>query len=153
MTILYRKQKELMMKLKLMIAGTVATLACSIALAGFVQPAPVTFDFFEGGGTASGDMRTAREAKNDVDFIGCGVRQFDNGVSQSTFGFCQAQNAEVESITCFTDRPALLETMRATADNSFITFSWVDVDDGEGGLTQECIRVGFSTQSFYLPKK
>ena len=39
--------------------------------------------------------------------------------------------------------------MKGTSAYAFITFSWED--DGFGG--GECTRVGFSTQSFYLPAK
>ena len=37
--------------------------------------------------------------------------------------------------------------MRVGSSYGFVTFSWDD--DGAGNLT--CNRVGFSTQSFYLP--
>ena len=40
-----------------------------------------------------------------------------------------------------------IDEVRANTDYAFITFNWQD--DGFGGA--ECIRVGFSTQSFYLP--
>ena len=40
--------------------------------------------------------------------------------------------------------PELVITMAATADFSFITFNWDEND--------ECTRIGFSTQSFYLPE-
>jgi hypothetical protein len=53
-----------------------------------------------------------------------------------------------ESITCFSDNKALLDGIQSIADNSFVTFSWVD--DGTGALT--CRSIGSSTQSFYLPK-
>ena len=38
----------------------------------------------------------------------------------------------------------LLDAIKATADFSFVTFSW-----NEAG---QCIRIGFSTQSFYIPE-
>ena len=48
------------------------------AFAGYQQPAPVTVDIDpnDGSFTASGDMLSARTAKNDVESIGCGVRKF-----------------------------------------------------------------------------
>ena len=75
-------------------------------------------------------------------------RTFDDGMGGSfVFGFCQAEDAEGNNITCFTDNPVLIDAMRSTSDFAFITFNWRD--DGLGGA--ECIRVGHSTQSFYLP--
>jgi hypothetical protein len=49
-------------------------------------------------------------------------------------------------VTCFSQNRELLETIRASADASFITFNFID--DGAGGYT--CTRIGFSNQSFYL---
>lgn len=119
-----------------------------VAYAGLVQPAPVDVDltnFF-----AQGDQFTARQSAGDTQFIGCGSRTFDDGLGSSfKFGFCQAEDADGDSVTCFTQNPVLLDAMRSTSDYAYITFSWRD--DGAGGA--ECIRVGHSTQSFYLPKK
>lgn len=127
----------------------ITILACvslaAAAHAGLVQPAPVDVELDNQ--IANGDMLTARTSSNSVEFIGCGVRQFDDGINEFAFGFCQAGDADENQITCFTQTPSLLETIRAISDNSFVTFSWRD--DGQGGA--ECVRVGFSTQSFYLP--
>ena len=125
---------------------TVLTLLAGVTFAGFVQPAVVVVDFVNM--LAEGDQNTARTAADDVSFIGCGVRVNDDGVNPPfAFGFCQAGDSEENEITCFTQNPNLLNAMGAGNDFSFITFSWRD--DGSGGA--ECTRIGFSTQSFYLP--
>ena len=131
------------MKLKHILIITLSTLASVFALAGLTQPAPVVVDLDNG--TAFGDMVTARFSDNDVEFIGCGVRVFDDGAGGSfQFGFCQAADSEGVNAFCNTDNPALLEAMKSTADFSFVTFSF----DEEG----VCNRIGFSTQSFYIPE-
>ena len=136
------------MKVRRLLAVPVLTLMASIAYAGLVQPAPVDVDLV--GLFAQGDQLTARSSAGDTEYIGCGSRTTDDGLGFSfRFGFCQAEDADGESITCFTQNPVLIEAMRATSDYAYITFSWQD--DGAGGA--ECIRVGHSTQSFYLPKK
>ena len=56
---------------------------------------------------------------------------------------CQAGDEEGDEATCFSEDAELLDMMRATGDYSFVTFSWNE--DGD------CTRIGFSTQSFYLP--
>lgn len=119
--------------------------------AGLTQPQPVIIEVNpDGSGTALGDMVSARESDNEFEFIGCGVRAFDDGVGGAFYtGFCQAAVAEAATFTCFTDNKALLDGIQTIADSSFITFSWSD--DGSGNLT--CIRIGSSTQSFYLPKQ
>lgn len=135
------------MKFRYLFVAAVLALVTSGVYAGFTQPAPVEVDLV--GMSALGDQVTARAAKNDIDFIGCGIRMFDDGAGGSfSFGFCQAQDSDEEQVTCFTTNASLLEAMHATSDYAFITFSWVD--DGSGGF--ECTRIGFSTQSFYLPK-
>jgi hypothetical protein len=117
-------------------------LVSSVAVAGQAQPAAVEVDLVNM--SAHGDMRTARNDKDKDVFIGCGVRTLVGGAEPFYFGFCQAEDAEGERIVCSTLDPDLLFAMNATADNSFVTFSWNEVD--------ECTRIGFSTQSFYLPK-
>ena len=133
------------MKARHVLISAILALFSSIAVAGFIQPAPVMVDATNM--TALGDMWTARTADNDVEFIGCGIRVFDDGISSLSFGFCQAGDADEVEITCFTQNQFLLDTINSASDFSFVTFGWVD--DGLGGA--ECVRIGFSTQSFYLP--
>lgn len=134
-----------MKKMKYLVSMAVLTLLAGLASAGLKQPAPVTVDLDNM--TAQGDQNTARIAADDVSFIGCGIRVFDDGMFSNAFGFCQAGDSEENSVTCFTQNPNLLQAIGRTSDFAFITFSWRD--DGFGGA--ECIRVGSSTQSFYLP--
>ena len=134
------------MKIRYVISIAALTLLAGVTLAGLVQPVSVVVDLVNM--TALGDQNTARTAPDDVSFIGCGVRVIDDGVFPPfAFGFCQAGDSEENQITCFTENPNLLNTMGAGNDSSFISFSWRD--DGFGGT--ECIRIGFSTQSFYRP--
>ena len=114
----------------------------SVAYAGFTQPAVVEVDLTNS--FAGGDQLTARTSDNPDVFIGCGIRIFDNANNPFYWGFCQARDSEGESIQCFTQSPDLLEAMRSTSAYAYITFSW-------NPSTLECTRVGFSTQSFYLP--
>ena len=117
----------------------------AVSVAGLVQPADVIITLeTDGSGSAQGDMVTARFADNDVEFIGCGIRLFDFGSGVFEFGFCQAEDSSETSAFCSTQNADLLESMRATADFSFVTFSF----DTAG----ECTRIGFSTQSFYIPE-
>ena len=134
------------MKIRYLISIVALTLLAGVTFAGFVQPAPVVVDLVAM--FAQGDQNTARIAPDDVSFIGCGIRVTDDGVNPPfAFGFCQAGDSEENQITCFTENPNLLNTMGAGNDFSFISFNWQD--DGFGGA--ECIRIGYSTQSFYLP--
>ena len=129
---------------KIASALAVAMIATS-ANAGFTQPAEVEVDLVNG--LAQGDQVSARYTADNPQLIGCGMRRralpaggyFDNG-------FCQATDAAGDTIICTTTDAGLIEAMRASGEYGFITFSW-DV------ATQECTRVGFSSQSFYLPKK
>jgi len=133
------------MKTRYLLSIAALTLLAGIVSAGGVQPAVVTVDLDNM--FAQGDQWTARIAKDDVSFIGCGTRVFDDGVNAFSFGFCQATDSADVGINCFTQNPVLVDAMSATSAYAFITFSWQD--DGFGGA--ECTRVGFSTQSFYLP--
>lgn len=132
------------MKLKIAAAICGASMLVPLAFAGTTQPAPVIVDL--DANFAQGDMLTARDAKSDDVFIGCGTRSFDDGFGGTfEFGFCQAQDEEVERGFCNTTNPGLTEAMGRLDGTSFVTFSW-DPNTGE------CTRVGSSTQSFYLDK-
>ena len=133
------------MKIRYLLSIAALTLIAGVASAGLKQPAPVTIDLTNM--FASGDQVTARIAPDDVTFIGCGIRVIDDGVNPFSFGFCQAGDSAEVQITCFTQNADLLDAMKATSAYAFITFGWRD--DGGGGA--ECIRIGFSTQSIYVP--
>jgi len=111
------------------------------AFAGSVIPARVTVDL--DARIAFGDQLTARTSANDVELIGCGVRYFDDGMGGAfSFGFCQAINADEETILCQTMSPSLLDAIKSLNSYSYITFTWNELGD--------CTQVGNSTQSFYL---
>jgi len=115
-----------------------------VALAGYTQPATVEVDLDNA--YAGGDTFTARNAQEDNVFIGCGVRNYDDGLGGIIkYGFCQAEDAEGDRILCSTFNPDLVEAMGAKSDYSFITFRWNE--------DFECVSAGSSTQSFYLPRK
>lgn len=132
-----------------LLSATVLTLLATAALGGLVQPKAVLIIVDEfNNGFADGNQLTARASDNEIEFIGCGTRIFDDGVGGSfKFGFCQAGDAEDNQVTCFTENETLLDAMKANNAYSYITFSFQD--DGFGGL--ECVRVGMSANSFYLP--
>ena len=130
------------MKIRYLLSVAALTVLAGIASAGYIQPAAVFVDLDTM--SAVGDQWTARTSKNDVEFIGCGVRVFSDGYS---WGFCQANNSEDVGVTCITDNVYLLEAIKGISDFSVIIFEWQD--DGGGGA--ECTYIGFSTQSFYLP--
>ncbi len=128
------------MKTPWIITATALCLASPMASAGLYQPAPFVFD--PANRVAAGDMYSVRISDNTGDFIGCGIRAYDNGF---TTGFCQAGTGtnDGEFFTCFTDNPTLLEALKAISAFSFITFRW----DADGN----CTHIGNSTQSLYLP--
>ena len=126
----------------MVLAAIVLGLASGAALAGYVQPQPVLIDLVNR--TAIGDMLSARNADNDLDLIGCGVRTFDiGGGSSLSLGFCSAGDTFGAQISCTTENPALIDAIHAISDYSFITFRWDE--------NFQCTAVGNSTQSFYLP--
>ena len=132
-----------MKKLAILLTGA-ATLLSTAAFGGSVQPFPVDVDLTNL--TASGDMVTARYSENDNEFIGCGIRIIQDGVGGVfSFGFCQAEDRDGERAFCNSQDAALLDAISSSGDYGFITFSY-DEDD-------VCTRIGFSNQSFYLPKK
>lgn len=139
------------MQIKQLVAAATLVLLSSLGLAGFLQPfsVEVTINPDMSGG-ASGDMATARFSENDIELIGCGIRTFDDGAGGVfEFGFCQAvmDDGSEEGLRgfCNTDRSNILDTLKATGDYSFVTFNW--------NAAGECTRVGFSTQSFYIPEQ
>ena len=99
------------MKKRSVILTITLTLLAGFAVAGLVQPAPVDVDLVNM--FAQGDQHTARTSAGDTEFIGCGTRSFDDGMGNTfRFGFCQAEDADGDNITCFTQSDALLDEMR-----------------------------------------
>ena len=134
------------MKTRKILAIAFLTLFSAIALAGMVVDGPVEIVLNEdGSGQAIGNMTSARYSDNDVEYIGCGTRNIDvGGGNFFQFAFCQAGDAAEELAFCSTQNPDLVGALEAIADHSFVIFSF----DANG----ECTRIGFSTQSFYLPE-
>ena len=144
----------MMMNWKAPIIGLILAGASSAALAGFTQPQEVDVDLTNQ--TALGDQVTARYNADPDVYIGCGMRRTrtGGGLIVNT-GFCQAKDAADELVTCFTEDSELLDAIASSSDFGFITFSWNNIPGPLPGdpPSAECRRIGFSNQSFYLPKK
>ena len=135
------------MRVRQVTLGGILALGSSAVMAGLVQPAPVEVTLFSsGGGRAFGDMATARFSKDEIAFIGCGVRRiYTVDGSFGVFGFCQARTSLGVNGTCFSEDPALIEALASIADYSSITFTW--------NSSGECTAIGNSVGSFYIPAK
>jgi len=134
------------MRKKHLIAMGALVLTSSAALAGLVTITPVSVTLNpDASGTALGSMSAARFSKNEVEYIGCGVRRITTGTGIVVFGFCQANTAAGVLGFCESEDPALIASIGDQDDFSFITFSW-----DSAGI---CRGIGNSTQSFYIPSK
>lgn len=133
------------MRIKHVISIGALILGSSVALAGKVQPAPVLVTLNDdGSGSASGDMVSARFSDNEVEAMGCGIRRFDDGAGNSyEYAFCQATAADAVRGVCFTESPTLIKAVADVSDYSYISFAW--------NVEGDCIAIGSSTQSFYIP--
>jgi hypothetical protein len=133
-----------MKTIKIILVTSVAFFS-TITIAGSISEIPVTVTLNEdGSGSMSGSMSTARFSDNDVEFIGCGTRNIDAGQPELVrFAFCQGGTAAGEEGFCSTLNPALVDILDAIADNSFVLVNF----DANG----DCISIGLSTQSFYIP--
>jgi len=139
------------MKLKYIVTAGLAMICMPLIFAGYLQPAVVDVDLDNN--FVGGDMVSARYADNETEFIGCGVRNFDDGLGGIfETGFCQAEDAEGDRAACFTSSPHLLDAIKAISDFSYITYSYNVNVDVDGNESFECTRIGNSTQSFYLPE-
>ena len=130
------------MKPKILMSVACLALVSTGALAGASIDVPVNVDLDTR--FAEGDTDTARlDADEDVR-IGCGIRVLDDGAGGTfRFGFCSAEDAEGDSITCTAIDAGVLDGILYGSDYGYMTFSW-DEDD-------VCTRIGFSNQSQYLP--
>jgi len=132
-----------MKKLTITMAGLGLAFLSSAAMGGLVQPFPVDVDLKNA--IANGDMVSARNSSNATEFIGCGIRKVSDGAGGVfEFGFCQAEDKGGDRIACNTTDAGLLDAISSSNDFSFVTFGW--------DASNQCTRIGFSNQSFYLPK-
>ena len=133
-----------MKKSRIAIAGAGLAMLSTAAFGGLVQPAIVDVDLTSM--FAGGDMVTARYSDNATEFIGCGIRKISDGMGGTfDFGFCQAEDREGDRIICNSTDPAVLDAISSSGDFGYVTFSW--------DATDTCTRIGFSNQSFYLPRR
>lgn len=134
------------MKPKYLTSILLAMCISGLASAGDFQPRPVEIELdSDDSGNARGSMTSARFSDNDEEYIGCGVRLWSQpDGTYFNWGFCQAKDADGEQVFCETEDSEMLDIMKATGDYSYITFEW----DTDGN----CIGIGFSTQSFYIPE-
>ncbi len=91
------------------IIGLALSGASAAAIAGFTQPAEVDVIFNvapdPAGGTATGDMTTARYNSDPDVYIGCGIRKIQNSLGDVvSTGFCQAEDA-ADTLSARTNRP------------------------------------------------
>jgi hypothetical protein len=135
------------MKTRYLFSTLFLVLVATSSFAGRFNDVPVTIDF--DAGFAEGSQLTAKTSKNEVEFIGCGIRNFNNGFSSFRFGFCQAEDAAGNFVFCDTQNPSLLDDISSISDYAYITFDWIETAPD----IRECIRIGSSTQSWYLPDK
>ena len=139
-----------MIKTKHILSIFVLALVGTTSLAGESIQNFVTITIDSGFGNANGNQLAAKTSANDVEYIGCGVRNTEDGIFPPfRFGFCQAGDAAGNTVFCDTFNPNLIDSMRSISDYAYITFSWREIAPNEN----ECIFVGSSTQSFYLPDK
>ena len=115
-----------------------ALFAASVAHAGYLQPAAISFDDGPDSTWAYGDLLTvAYDADSDA-FIGCGARS----ISGYSWGFCQAGSADHDVIVCNTDDPELLDVIKNISDSANLAFQMENA-------TGQCTYIASSTQSFY----
>ena len=132
------------MKLKKVVSMGALILSSSAAMAGYVASIGVTIEFSDsGGGHAYGSMSGARFSDDENEAIGCGVRRY-GGNNPHIYGFCNAiAPSGTPQVSCYTENPDLIESLATLSDYSFITFAW----NADG----ECMSIGVSTQSQYIP--
>lgn len=94
--------------------------------------------------SARGNLLDARFSANEFERIGCGISSFafPNGET-SQQGWCQASLTKGENTICFTENWALLDSIKAIDDYSYISFRWDKLGD--------CSSIYVSTQSQYIP--
>lgn len=124
-------------------AGALLILIATTSFAGVFASIEVEIvDNGDGSGSAFGAMPITRHSEDEVAYIGCGTRNIDTGGgSLFTFAFCQAGDADGNEAFCSTQNPALVESIRAIADTSFVIFAWT--------TSGECRQIGLSTQSLH----
>jgi hypothetical protein len=130
--------KKQLLKLCVILSGL-----STLAWAGDISDVFVEIDLVER--SARGNMLDARFSDNEFERIGCGISSFafsDGSVSQQ--GWCQASLMKGENTICFTENWALLDSIKAINDYSFISFRWDKAGD--------CSSIYVSTQSQYIPK-
>ena len=132
------------MKISYLVAVLLLSLMSTIAVAGLSHNRTVEILFAEdGSGQATGAMAAARYSDNEIEYIGCGTRNFVNpDWTLFEFAFCQAGDSAGTEAFCSTTNSELVRAVRAISDSSWLLLRWTP----EG----ECQGIGISGNSFHL---
>ena len=94
-------------------------LASSTALAGLRYDSPVqTVLYGDGSGYARGALGTAANSANNLEYIGCMVRNYGSGNET----WCHARDAAGESLTCRTTSEYVARAVAAINSDSHVYF-------------------------------
>lgn len=98
----------------------------------------------DGSGKAQGSMSGARNAADNLQYIGCAARSYATGTGGTAYqGMCWAQDKNGGYAYCKTSSLSAMQPLQSLADHSFIRFS----HDKYGVCTDITVEVS----SNYLP--
>ncbi len=107
--------------MKKSLAAALLTLTATAALAGTVSNEPVVvWTDAQGKRSARGGVRWVRGSMSSVEFIGCTLRAFDNGLSGAD---CSARTAGNVYLGCYTTKPSLIQAVTSINSSTFLVFS------------------------------
>ena len=140
------KRNTSRLKWVLMASGiaAIAVSGAGAARAGFQTTYPVAIGPFSGGTYAVGEMSTARSSPDNVQQIGCSMRQYVLP-SAALDIWCTATTSLGVTIACSSNDTRFRDVIQSMADGSLVYFGT--------NASGQCMYVGVENNSKYPPKQ
>jgi len=111
--------------LKKLLLASLAVLSVALPLsaarAGQRVPSPVSITVYSWGTYVSGNPGDARASADAYQSINCAVNTYSDGYQQ---GFCQATNKNNLTVSCYVNRPEMIQTIYGIGPSSYIAFNF-----------------------------
>ena len=98
-----------------------SALGITAARAGAKISSPVRIDVFSSGTFVAGNPGDARASSDPYQRISCAVNTYSDGFER---GFCQATNSQNVTVSCYVNRPEMIQSIYGIGPTTYIAFNF-----------------------------
>jgi hypothetical protein len=118
-----------------------SALGITAARAGSKVSSPINITVYSWGTYVSGNPADARASSDPYQRISCAVNTYSDGFER---GFCQATNSQNVTVSCYVNRPEMIQSIYGMGPTTYIAFNF------PAGAT-DCANITIENGSRYRP--